>query len=69
MSGMCLAVELSDEEVNVVAVTQSAYMQKNKLKYLLEKIDKILGITVAQRKWSVQGKSCTDTVVDITSSR
>ena len=49
-------MELSQEEISVVSVTQSAYMQKNKLKYLLEKIDKILGIAVVQRKWSVQGK-------------
>ena len=33
-------------------------MQKNKLKYLLEKVDKILGMQENQRrKWSVKSES------------
>ena len=50
--------ELTEEEVKVVPVTQSTYMQRNKLKYLLEKIDKLLGLTENQRvnKWSMQSE-------------
>ena len=44
----------------MVPVTQSAYMQRNKLKYLLEKIDRLLGFDVKDRarKWTVQSKGC-----------
>ena len=51
----CLA-ELTKEEVNVVPVTQSAYMQRNKLKYLLEKVDHLLGLDEMERskKWTVR---------------
>jgi hypothetical protein len=50
--------ELTKEEVNVVPVTQSAYMQRNKLKYLMEKIDRLLGISDRDRakKWTVQSE-------------
>lgn len=50
--------ELTKEEIRVVAVTQSSYMQKNKLKYLVEKIDNVLGNTqdTQQKKWSVKSK-------------
>ncbi len=48
---------LCKEDIRVIPVTQSSYMQKNKLKYLLEKIDKILGITeTTRKKWSVKCK-------------
>ena len=51
----CLA-ELTKEEVNVVPVTQSAYMQRNKLKFLLEKMDHLLGLDEKERskKWTVR---------------
>ena len=44
----------------MVPVTQSAYMQRNKLKYLMEKIDRLLGISDKDRskKWTVQSKGC-----------
>lgn len=49
-----LLATLTKEDLNVVGVTQSSYMQKNKLKYLLEKVDELLGIThPSQRKWSL----------------
>lgn len=50
--------ELTKEEVNVVPVTQSAYMQRNKLKYLLSKVDHLLGLDERERskKWTVQSK-------------
>ena len=32
------------------------YWQKNKLRYLLDKLDKMLGIRGGQRKWDVQCK-------------
>ena len=53
-----VAAELMKEEVNVVPVTQSAYMQRNKLKYLLEKVDGLLGLSERERskKWTVQSK-------------
>ncbi len=55
---MCVAVLMKEGEVKVVPVTQSSYMQKNKLRYLLDKIDKQLGIAEADRsgKWSVDSK-------------
>lgn len=54
---MC-AAELTKEAVNVVPVTQSAYMQRNKLKYLMEKIDHLLGLNAKDRskKWTVQSE-------------
>lgn len=41
--------------MKVVPVTQSAYMQKNKLKYLLEKVDHLFEISEADRlsKWTI----------------
>ena len=48
---------LSKEDIRVIPVTQSSYMQKNKLKYLLEKIDKLLGLGEnTRKKWSVKSK-------------
>lgn len=58
--GVCShSAELTKEEVKVVPVTQSAYMQRNKLKYLLEKVDSLLGLNETQRskKWNVQSRS------------
>ena len=44
----------------MVPVTQSAYMQRNKLKYLLEKVDMLLGLEEYERskKWTVQSEAC-----------
>ena len=49
---------MGEGEVKVAPVTQSSYMQKNKLRYLLDKIDRLLGITDKDRasKWTVQSK-------------
>lgn len=51
--------ELTKEEVKVVPVTQSAYMQRNKLKYLLEKVDILLGLEENERskKWTVHSEA------------
>lgn len=57
-----LISELSGETIDVVAVTQSSYMQKNKLRYLLDKIDKILRIRPDMRKWDVQSIHSKDPV-------
>ena len=51
-----LLAELTQQELDVIPVTQSTYMQKNKLKFLLGKVDQLLGITPEQRKWSIKGK-------------
>ena len=48
--------ELTQQELDVIPVTQSTYMQKNKLKFLLGKVDQLLGITPDQRKWTIKGK-------------
>ena len=48
--------ELTQQELDVIPVTQSTYMQKNKLKFLLDKVDQLLGITPDQRKWTIKGK-------------
>jgi hypothetical protein len=34
--------ELTQQELDVIPVTQSTYMQKNKLKFLLGKVDQLL---------------------------
>jgi hypothetical protein len=47
---------LTQQELDVIPVTQSTYMQKNKLKFLLGKVDQLLGITPDQRKWTIKGK-------------
>ena len=52
-----LIAELTKQELDVIPVTQSTYMQKNKLKFLLGKIDQFLGITPDQRKWTIKGIS------------
>jgi len=57
-----LLAQLSQEEVSVTPVTQSAYMQKSRLRYLLEKVDKLLGIPQSYRKWSVQSIHSKDVV-------
>lgn len=57
-----LIAELSGEDVDVIPVTQSSYMQKNKLRYLLDKLDKIVGIRGGQRKWDVQSIHSKDPV-------
>ena len=51
-----LLAELTQQELDVIPVTQSTYMQKNKLKFLLGKVDELLGITQEQRNWSIKGK-------------
>ena len=38
-------------------------MQKNKLKFLLGKVDNLLGISPEQRKWSIKGKKNVATLV------
>jgi hypothetical protein len=48
--------ELTQQELDVIPVTQSTYMQKNKLKFLLGKVDQLLGIIPDQRKWTIKGK-------------
>ena len=50
------SAELTQQELDVIPVTQSTYMQKNKLKFLLGKVDQLLGITPDQRKWTIKGK-------------
>jgi parvin len=57
-----LIAELSGETIEVVPVTQSSYMQKNKLRYLLDKLDKMLGIRGGQRLWDVQSIHSNDVV-------
>ena len=51
-----LLAELTQQELDVIPVTQSTYMQKNKLKFLLGKVDQLLEITPEQRKWSIKRK-------------
>ena len=51
-----MVVETTKQDLDVIPVTQSTYMQKNKLKFLLGKIDQLLGITPEQRNWSVRGR-------------
>ena len=50
------SAELTQQELDVIPVTQSTYMQKNKLKFLLGKVDQLLGITPDQRKWTIKGR-------------
>jgi parvin len=57
-----LIAELSGEDIDVIPVTQSAYMQKNKLRYLLDKLNKILGIRGGPMKWDVQSIHSKDPV-------
>ena len=56
LSSLPLLAELTQQELDVIPVTQSTYMQKNKLKFLLGKVDQLLGITQEQRNWSIKGK-------------
>eukprot|EP00731_Ephydatia_muelleri_P029740 Em0021g263a len=60
-----LLQQLTGETLNVIPVTQSAYMQKNKLKTLLEKVNSILNIPEGTVQWSVQSIHSKDIVATL----